>query len=78
MEITVEDVDEGEIDKLAKGLSQHVVQVTSAALPPNACCCMSRLCLQARPGMPLSRCTQARLEGAKLHRAYFCMLPMLH
>lgn len=33
MEITVDDVDEGEIDKLAKALSQHVVQVT-----PCTCC----------------------------------------
>lgn len=29
MEITVDDVDEGEIDKVAKALSQHVVQVST-------------------------------------------------
>ena len=77
MEITEEDVDEGEIDKLAKGLSQHVVQVTSAALPPNACCCMLRLCLQLGQACH-HHTTQARLKGAKLHRVWFCILPMLH
>lgn len=73
MEITVDDVDEGEIDKVAKALSHHVVQVSKRQSCNALSCPSAQVVLSTR--LQLSR---ASLLGCQeLQPTYLCVLQLL-